>query len=192
MEKQSFEAHETAVLDDGCHIGEGTRVWHFTHIMAGAVVGRNCVIGQNVFIGDGVRLGDGVKVQNNVSLYTGVICEDDVFLGPGCVFTNVINPRSAVCRKDEFRPTYVQRGATIGANATIICGCTVGEYAFVGAGAVVTRDVPPFALVVGNPARRIGSVDRRGERLVEVGDKVGNVFEADGEAEGLGDDAGGK
>jgi UDP-2-acetamido-3-amino-2,3-dideoxy-glucuronate N-acetyltransferase len=170
MEKQAFEAHETAVIDAGSRIGEGTRIWHFTHIMPGAVIGKDCTIGQNVFVGDGAILGDGVKVQNNVSVYGGVTCEDEVFLGPGCVFTNVINPRSAVCRKDEFLPTLIKRGATIGANATIICGCTVGEYAFVGAGTVVTRDVPPYALVVGNPARSIGRVNRLGERLVEVGD----------------------
>ncbi|MDR3129181.1 MAG: N-acetyltransferase [Tannerellaceae bacterium] len=170
MEKQPFQAHETAVIDIGCRIGEGTCIWHFTHIMTGAVIGRNCTIGQNVFIADGATLGDGVKVQNNVSIYTGVTCEDEVFLGPGCVFTNVINPRSAICRKDKFLPTLIKRGATIGANATIICGCTVGEYAFVGAGAVVTHDVPPYALVVGNPAQLIDRVNRLGERLFEVSD----------------------
>jgi UDP-2-acetamido-3-amino-2,3-dideoxy-glucuronate N-acetyltransferase len=159
--------HPTAVVDPGAVIGEGTQVWHFVHVSAGARIGRNCVLGQNVFIGRGVQLGDGVKVQNNVSIYEGVEVEDDAFLGPSCVFTNVKNPRSFVSRKSEFLPTRVRRGATIGANATIVCGHEIGEYAFVGAGAVVTRDVPPYALVVGNPARRIGWVSKAGERLPE-------------------------
>ena len=164
MDKE-FKAHETAVIDAGCRIGRGTVVWHFSHLMSRCVVGERCSIGQNVVISPGVVLGNGVKVQNNVSVYTGVTCEDDVFLGPSCVFTNVINPRSAVPRKDEFRPTRVERGASIGANATIVCGHTIGAYALIGAGAVVTRDVPPYALVVGNPARHIGWVSEYGHRL---------------------------
>ncbi len=165
MNLPSFYAHPTAVLDEGCEIGEGTRIWHFCHIMAGARIGRNCTLGQNVFVAAGVILGDNVKVQNNVSLYTGVECEDDVFLGPSMVFTNVLNPRSAVERKKEYRRTRVGKGASIGANATIICGHDIGAFAFVGAGAVVTRDVPPYALVVGNPARQIGWMSEHGERL---------------------------
>ena len=164
MDKE-FQAHETAVIDAGCRIGRGTVVWHFSHLMLGCVVGERCSIGQNVVISPGVVLGNGVKVQNNVSVYTGVTCEDNVFLGPSCVFTNVINPRSAVPRKDEFRPTRVERGASIGANATIVCGHTIGAYALIGAGAGVTRDVPPYALVVGNPARHIGWVSEYGHRL---------------------------
>ena len=154
--------HETAVVDEGCHIGAGSKVWHFSHLMSGATLGENCNIGQNVFVASGVVLGNGVKVQNNVSIYKGVTCEDDVFLGPSMVFTNVVNPRSNVCRKDAFTPTHVGQGATIGANATVVCGHNIGAYALVGAGAVVTKDVPPFALVVGNPARQIGWVSRRG------------------------------
>ena len=172
MDKE-FKAHETAVIDAGCRIGRGTVVWHFSHLMSRCVVGERCSIGQNVVISPGVVLGNGVKVQNNVSVYTGVTCEDDVFLGPSCEFTNVINPRSAVPRKDEFRPTRVERGASIGANATIVCGHTIGAYALIGAGAVVTRDVPPYALVVGNPARHIGWVSEYGHRL---------RFDADGRA----------
>jgi UDP-2-acetamido-3-amino-2,3-dideoxy-glucuronate N-acetyltransferase len=155
--------HGSAVVDDGAEIGEGTRIWHFAHVMSGARIGRNCVIGQNVFVSGGVVLGDNVKVQNNVSLYDGVVCEDDVFLGPSCVFTNVINPRSFISRKDEYRPTVVRRGATVGANATVVCGVTIGEYAMIGAGTVVTRDVPPYALVVGNPGRITGCVNEAGE-----------------------------
>lgn len=158
--------HETAVIDEGCHIGASSKVWHFSHLMSGAVLGENCNIGQNVFIASGVVLGNGVKVQNNVSIYEGVTCEDEVFLGPSMVFTNVVNPRSSVCRKDAFAPTHVGRGATIGANATVVCGHNIGAYALVGAGAVVTKDVPPFALVVGNPAHQIGWVSRRGCTLV--------------------------
>jgi dTDP-4-amino-4,6-dideoxygalactose transaminase/acetyltransferase-like isoleucine patch superfamily enzyme len=157
--------HPSAIVDEGASIGEDAQIWHFVHVSAGARIGRGCVLGQNVFVGRGVRLGDRVKVQNNVSIYEGVEIEDEVFLGPSCVFTNVNNPRSFVSRKSEYRPTRVGRGATIGANATIVCGHVIGEYAFVGAGAVVTRDVPPYALVVGNPARRIGWVSRVGERL---------------------------
>ena len=160
-----YSAHETAIIDDGCDIGSGTNIWHFSHLMTGCVVGEKCNIGQNVVISPGVILGDNVKVQNNVSVYTGVTCEDDVFLGPGCVFTNVINPRSFISRKHEYLPTKVCRGASIGANATIICGCTIGQYAMIGAGAVVTKDVPAYALVVGNPARRIGWVSEYGHRL---------------------------
>lgn len=162
---RNYEAHETAVIDPGCEIGEGTHVWHFSHLMGGCRVGRRCNIGQNVVVSPGVSLGDGVKVQNNVSIYTGVTCEDDVFLGPSCVFTNVINPRSAIPRKTEYRPTHVGKGASIGANATIVCGHSIGKYAMVGAGAVVTRDVPDYALVVGNPARQVGWVSEYGHRL---------------------------
>jgi UDP-2-acetamido-3-amino-2,3-dideoxy-glucuronate N-acetyltransferase len=160
-----YFSHPTAVIDPGAQIGEGTRVWHFCHISAGAVLGENCVLGQNVFVANGVTLGNGAKVQNNVSLYTGVVCEDDVFLGPSMVFTNVINPRSFVERKSEFRQTLVRRGASIGANATIVCGVTLGQYCMVGAGAVVTKDVPDFALVTGIPAKQIGWVSRLGHRL---------------------------
>ena len=163
---QEILIHETAVVDEGCRIGAGSKVWHFSHLMSGAVLGENCNIGQNVFIASGVTLGNGVKVQNNVSIYEGVTCEDEVFLGPSMVFTNVVNPRSAVCRKDAFAPTHVGRGATIGANATVVCGHNIGAYALVGAGAVVTKDVPPFALMVGNPAHQTGWVSRRGCKLV--------------------------
>lgn len=161
----NYQAHPTAVIDEGASIGNGTTIWHFAHIMPEAIVGQNCNIGQNVVVSPRVCLGNNVKVQNNVSIYTGVTCEDDVFLGPSCVFTNVINPRSFISRKDEFKPTLVRRGASIGANATIICGITIGEYAMIGAGAVVTKDVPPYALVVGNPARQIGAVDKEGNRV---------------------------
>lgn len=164
MEKNFF-AHETAVIDDGSQIGCGTKIWHFSHIMAGCVIGENCNIGQNVVVSPGVTLGKNVKVQNNVSIYTGVICEDDVFLGPSMVFTNVINPRSAVNRKNEYMKTLVKKSATIGANATIVCGVTLGEFCFVGAGTVVTKDVKPYALVVGNPSRQIGWMSEYGHRL---------------------------
>lgn len=163
---EGYQAHETAVIDEGCQIGQGTRIWHFSHLMTGCVVGERCNIGQNVVVSPGVVLGDGVKVQNNVSIYTGVICEDEVFLGPSCVFTNVINPRSAIVRKDQYRRTLVCRGASIGANATVVCGHTIGQYAMIGAGAVVTKDVPDYALVVGNPSRQIGWVSAYGHRLV--------------------------
>ncbi|MDR2680186.1 MAG: N-acetyltransferase, partial [Tannerella sp.] len=165
MDTKNYTAHETSVIDDGCEIGEGTTIWHFSHLMTGCVVGKSCNIGQNVVIAPGVVLGNHVKVQNNVSVYTGVTCEDDVFLGPSCVFTNVINPRSAVSRKHEFQSTRVCRGASIGANATILCGHVIGEYAMIGAGAVVTKDVPAFALVTGNPARQAGWVSKYGHRL---------------------------
>ena len=157
--------HPSSVVDAGATIGAGTRIWHFCHISAGATLGENCVVGQGVYIGDGVQIGSGVKIQNNVSVYSGVTLEDEVFLGPSMVFTNVVNPRSHVSRKDEFQPTLVQRGATIGANATIICGVTLGRYAFVGAGALVSRDVPDFALVYGSPAVLRGWMCRCGERL---------------------------
>jgi len=157
--------HPTAIIDEGCTIGEGTRIWHFSHVMHGARVGKSCNIGQNVVISPGAIVGDRVKIQNNVSVYTGVTVEDDAFLGPSCVFTNVINPRSFISRKDEFRPTIVRRGASIGANATIVCGNEIGEYAMIGAGAVVTKDVPPYSLWVGNPARQAGWVSRAGHKL---------------------------
>ena len=161
----NYFAHPTAVIDDGCQIGAGTKIWHFSHIMPDCVIGERCNVGQNVVVSPGVILGNNVKVQNNVSIYTGVICEDDVFLGPSMVFTNVINPRSAVNRRDQYAKTTVKRGASIGANATIVCGHDIGEFAFIGAGAVVTKDVPPYALVVGNPARQIGWVGEYGHRL---------------------------
>ena len=160
-----YQAHATAVIDEGATIGKGTKIWHFSHIMSGAVIGENCTIGQNVLVSSQAILGNNVKVQNNVSVYTGVVCEDDVFLGPSCVFTNVINPRSFISRKAEFCPTLVKKGATIGANATIICGVTVGEYAMIGAGAVVTKDVPDYALIVGNPGRQTGCVDKEGNTV---------------------------
>lgn len=161
----TFYAHPTAVIDEGAQIGAGTRIWHFCHVMSEAVIGGACSLGQNVFVANKVRLGRNVKVQNNVSLYEGVICENDVFIGPSAVFTNVINPRSAVERKHEYRATHLEKGVSIGANATIICGVCLGTYAFVGAGSVVTKDVAPYALVVGNPARAIGWMSAHGSRL---------------------------
>lgn len=161
----SYFAHETAVVDDGSAIGEGTKIWHFSHIMPNCTIGPNCNVGQNVVISPDVILGKNVKVQNNVSIYTGVICEDDVFLGPSMVFTNVMNPRSAVNRRDQYSKTTVKKGASIGANATIVCGNDIGEYAFIGAGSVVTKEVPDYALVVGNPARQIGWMSAYGHRL---------------------------
>jgi UDP-2-acetamido-3-amino-2,3-dideoxy-glucuronate N-acetyltransferase len=160
-----FFAHETAVIDGGCKIGKGTKIWHFSHIMTGSEIGENCNIGQNVVVSPGVRLGRNVKVQNNVSIYTGVVCEDDVFLGPSMVFTNVINPRSAVNRKDSYLPTLVEKGVSIGANATIVCGNKIGTFAFIGAGAVVTKEVKPYALVIGNPARQSGWMSEFGHKL---------------------------
>lgn len=157
--------HPSAIVDEGAQLGDGTRVWHFAHVCGGARIGRGCSLGQNVFVGNDVVIGDNVKIQNNVSVYDAVTLEDDVFCGPSMVFTNVHNPRSAVTRKDEYRRTLVQRGATLGANCTIVCGSTVGAYAFVGAGAVVTKDVKPFALMAGVPARQIGWMSRHGERL---------------------------
>jgi UDP-2-acetamido-3-amino-2,3-dideoxy-glucuronate N-acetyltransferase len=169
----SYTAHPTAVIDEGCTIGEGVRIWHFSHIMPGCTIGDGCNIGQNVVVSPGVKLGRNVKVQNNVSIYTGVECEDDVFLGPSMVFTNVINPRSAVARRDQYLRTLVKQGASIGANATIVCGHTIGRYAFIGAGAVVTKEVPDHALVVGNPARHTGWMSEYGHKL---------KFDANGEA----------
>ena len=161
----TYFAHETAVIDTDCTIGKDTKIWHFSHVMSGSVIGNHCNLGQNVVVSSKVVLGTNVKVQNNVSIYTGVICEDDVFLGPSMVFTNIINPRSAVIRRDEYKTTLVKKGATIGANATIICGNTIGEFALIGAGAVVTKDVAPYALVVGNPSKQIGWVSEYGHRL---------------------------
>ena len=165
MNLTDYFAHETAVLDEGIDIGERTKIWHFSHILSGSKIGSGCTLGQNVMVGPNVSIGSNVKIQNNVSVYQGVTIEDDVFCGPSMVFTNVINPRAYVERKTEFRPTLVQKGATIGANATVICGVTLGQYCLIGAGAVVSRDVPPFALVVGVPARQIGWVCRCGERI---------------------------
>ncbi|MGE0088189.1 MAG: DapH/DapD/GlmU-related protein [Bacteroidales bacterium] len=161
-----YFAHETAIIDEGCQIGEGTKIWHFSHIMPNCKIGKNCNIGQNVVVSPDVVLGDKVKVQNNVSIYTGVICEDDVFLGPSMVFTNITNPRSAIIRKDQYERTLVKKGASIGANATIVCGNTIGEYAFIGAGTVVTKDVKSYALVVGNPGKQIGWMSEFGHRLI--------------------------
>lgn len=163
--KQNYFAHETAVIDDNCKIGAGTKIWHFSHIMYNCKIGKNCNIGQNVVVSPDVILGEKVKVQNNVSIYTGVICEDEVFLGPSMVFTNITNPRSGVIRKDQYEKTIVKKGASIGANATIVCGHDIGEYAFIGAGAVVTKDVKPYALIVGNPAKQIGWMSEYGHRL---------------------------
>lgn len=165
MENKKYFAHETAVIGEGSQIGEGSKIWHFSHIMPDSVIGKNCNIGQNVVISPGVILGNNVKIQNNVSVYTGVTCEDDVFLGPSCVFTNVINPRSAVNRRGEYLKTRVGKGASIGANATIVCGNDIGAFAFIGAGAVVTKTVPPYALVIGNPARQSGWMSEYGHRL---------------------------
>ena len=165
MEPKDYFSHETAVIDPGCTIGKGTKIWHFSHVMPDCEIGENCNIGQNVVISPGVTLGRNVKVQNNVSIYTGVICEDDVFLGPSMVFTNIVNPRSAVVRRDQYVKTLVRRGTSIGANATIVAGIELGEFSFVGAGAVVIRDVPAFALVVGNPAKHIGWMSEFGHRL---------------------------
>ena len=165
MSSTSYFAHESSYIDDGAEIGEGTRIWHFCHVMPGARIGGGCSIGQNVVVMNGTRIGNNVRIQNNVSIYEGVELEDDVFCGPSCVFTNVINPRSHVSRKHEYRRTLVRRGATIGANATVVCGVTLEEYAFIGAGAVVTSDVPAYALMVGVPARRVGWMCQCGERL---------------------------
>lgn len=164
-DKADFFAHETAVIDQGCQIGAGTKIWHFTHIMPNSQIGEDCNIGQNCVISPEVVLGNNVKIQNNVSVYTGVICEDDVFLGPSMVFTNVSNPRSAVVRRGQYEKTLVKKGASIGANATVVCGNTIGEYAFIGAGAVITKDVKDYALVVGNPAKQIGWMSQYGHRL---------------------------
>lgn len=170
----AYFAHETAVVDEGCVIGNGTKIWHFSHLMTGCLLGENCNLGQNVVVSPNVKLGNNVKVQNNVSIYTGVVCEDDVFLGPSMVFTNVTNPRSAVNRRGSYETTVVGRGASIGANATIVCGHDIGHHAFIGAGSVVTKDVPPYALLVGNPARQIGWMSEYGHRL---------EFDTDGNAQ---------
>jgi UDP-2-acetamido-3-amino-2,3-dideoxy-glucuronate N-acetyltransferase len=162
---KSYFAHETAVIDEGSVIGKGTKIWHFSHVMSGCTIGENCNLGQNVVVSPEVMLGNNVKVQNNVSIYTGVICEEDVFLGPSMVFTNVINPRSAIARKDQYKKTLVEKGASIGANATIICGVSIGKYAFIGAGAVVTKNVKAYELVVGNPAKHSGWISEYGHRL---------------------------
>ena len=163
---ESVFIHSTAVVDEGCRIGEGTKIWHFCHLMSGALIGERCSLGQNVFVGDNVKLGNNVKVQNNVSIYEGVICEDDTFLGPSMVFTNISNPRSAIIRKGQYETTIVKKGASIGANATIICGVTLGEYCFIGAGAVITKDVPDFALMTGVPAKQTGWMSRHGVKLI--------------------------
>ncbi|WP_420316464.1 acyltransferase [Ekhidna sp.] len=161
----TFFIHETAVIDEGAKIGNGTKIWHFSHIMTNSEIGKNCSLGQNVVISPKVKIGNNVKIQNNVSVYTGVICEDDVFLGPSMVFTNVINPRSAVSRKEEFKHTIVEKGVSIGANATVICGNKLGKYAFIGAGAVITKEVDPYALVIGNPAKQVGWMSEYGSKL---------------------------
>lgn len=163
--EDTYFAHETAVIDEGCNIANGTKIWHFSHIMTGCTIGKNCNIGQNVVVSPDVVLGKNVKIQNNVSIYTGVICEDDVFLGPSMVFTNISNPRSGVNRRGQYTRTVVRKGASIGANATIVCGYNIGEYAFIGAGAVVTKEVQPYALVIGNPARHAGWMSEYGHRL---------------------------
>jgi UDP-2-acetamido-3-amino-2,3-dideoxy-glucuronate N-acetyltransferase len=162
---EDFFAHETAVIDENCQIGKGVKIWHFSHIMSGSIIGDNCNIGQNVVVSPQVVLGNNVKVQNNVSIYTGVTCEDDVFLGPSCVFTNIINPRSALNRKEQYVRTHIGKGASIGANATIVCGHDIGKYAFIGAGTVVTKHIPDYALVVGNPSRQIGWMSEYGHQL---------------------------
>ena len=175
---KNYFAHETAVIDKDCLIGENTKIWHFSHIMSQAKLGKNCNIGQNVVVSPGVILGNNVKVQNNVSIYTGVVCEDDVFLGPSMVFTNIINPRSAIVRRDQYVNTLVRKGASIGANATILCGNELGEYCLIGAGTVVTKTVPPYALVVGNPAKHIGWVSEYGHRLEFDKNNVANCPES--------------
>jgi UDP-2-acetamido-3-amino-2,3-dideoxy-glucuronate N-acetyltransferase len=166
MDTKNYFVHESSYVDEPCQIGKGTKIWHFSHIMKNSVIGENCNIGQNVVVSPDVQLGNNVKIQNNVSIYTGVICEDDVFLGPSMVFTNVINPRSGVIRKNQYMKTVVKKGASIGANATIVCGNNIGKYAFIGAGAVVTKEVPDYALMVGNPSKNIGWMSEFGERLV--------------------------
>lgn len=170
--EENYFVHESSYVDEGCQIGEGTKIWHFSHVMKGCTIGKKCNIGQNVVISPGVVLGEGVKIQNNVSVYTGVVCEDGVFLGPSCVFTNVINPRAFIERKAEYRKTTIKKGASIGANATIVCGHDIGKYAFVGAGSVVTKDVPDYALVYGSPARIQGYVCQCGEKLHFSGGKA--------------------
>lgn len=174
----NFYSQETAVIDEGCVIGEGTKIWHFSHVMSNCTIGERCNIGQNVVVSPDVILGNNVKVQNNVSIYTGVVCDDDVFLGPSMVFTNVMNPRSAINRRDQYLNTHVGKGASIGANATIVCGHDIGEYAFIGAGAVVTKNVPAFALVVGNPAKQLGWVGEYGHRLIFNDQGIAVCFES--------------
>ena len=178
MEDNNYFAHETAVIDDNCEIGNGTKIWHFSHIMSNCTIGEKCNIGQNVVVSPQVVLGNNVKVQNNVSIYTGVICEDDVFLGPSMVFTNVINPRSAVNRKEEYMKTIVKKGASIGANATIVCGNNIGKFSFIGAGSVVTKEIPDYALVVGNPSKQIGWVSEYGHRLIFDEDNLATCKES--------------
>lgn len=184
---KNYFAHETAVIDPGCTIGEGTKVWHFSHIMPDCIIGNSCNIGQNVVVSPGVVLGSNVKIQNNVSVYTGVICEDDVFLGPSMVFTNIINPRSHVVRREEYKTTMVRKGATIGANATVICGNEIGAYALIGAGSVITKPVKPYALVVGNPAKQIGWVSEYGHKLhfdykgLAICPETGQIYRYDNE-----------
>jgi UDP-2-acetamido-3-amino-2,3-dideoxy-glucuronate N-acetyltransferase len=170
MTKKNYFIHESSYVEDSCEIGKGTKIWHFSHIMKNSIIGKNCNIGQNVVISPQVKLGNNVKIQNNVSVYTGVICEDDVFLGPSCVFTNVINPRSFISRKDQYLKTTVKKGASIGANATIVCGHDIGKYAFIGAGTVVTKDIPDYALVIGNPGKVVGYICECGNRLSNIED----------------------
>ncbi len=179
MSERNIFIHPTAVVDEGCELGQNVKVWHFSHLMAKAKIGDDCNIGQNVFIADGVNLGRNVKVQNNVSLYSGVVCSDDVFIGPSVVFTNVINPRSAVSRKQEYRTTLIEQGASIGANCTIVCGNTIGKYAMIGAGAVVTKSVKPYALVYGNPAKQVGWVGEFGNKLIFDQDQLAFCRESD-------------
>ncbi len=180
MEAEDYFVHESSYVDNGCVIGKGTKIWHFSHIMPNCTIGENCNVGQNVVISPEVVIGNNVKIQNNVSIYTGVICEDDVFLGPSMVFTNVMNPRSAVSRKNEYKKTILRKGVTIGANATIVCGIEIGEYAFVGAGTVVIRNVKPYEMLVGNPARQIGWMSEHGEKL-EFNEKSEAVCKFSGE-----------
>ena len=181
MEEKKYFSHETAIIDEGCLIGKDTKIWHFSHLMTNSVVGENCNIGQNVVISPDVILGSNVKVQNNVSIYTGVVCEDDVFLGPSMVFTNVINPRSAVNRRNDYMPTIVKKGASIGANATIVCGNDIGKFSFIGAGAVVTKEVQDYSLVVGNPSKHIGWVSEYGHRLKFNDNGIGICIESNQE-----------
>ena len=181
MDNKDYFVHESSYVDEPCQIGEGTKIWHFSHIMKNSTIGENCNIGQNVVISPDVKLGNNVKVQNNVSIYTGVICEDNVFLGPSMVFTNVINPRSAVNRRNEYISTIVKKGASIGANATIVCGNNIGKYAFLGAGTVITKEIPDYALVVGNPSRQIGWVSEYGHRLEFDKQGIGNCKESNQE-----------
>ena len=181
MKEKKYFSHETAIIDEGCVIGENTKIWHFSHLMSDSVIGKNCNIGQNVVISPDVILGSNVKVQNNVSIYTGVVCEDDVFLGPSMVFTNVINPRSAIIRRNDYMSTIVKKGASIGANATIVCGNNIGKFSFIGAGAVVTKEVQDYSLVVGNPSKQIGWVSEYGHRLKFNDQGIGKCVESNQE-----------